>query len=209
MKPVLEPILLNILKRFTWKSLVGYPYKNQKYTSDRNDISVNDILWIQDLKMICSTSRRIVTTWFEQEWRHKSWASLFGPFLPYYVRDLSWRIPAGDYFQSLLNFKIDNRGNKYFQYRHAYIVEKLTNVYINEHIEIIVCDDNYIFNVFSGFGMIDSYKFQPLNKNFDHILCKCQIHDDSGEFIVTMVTPHFADFRKLKNIKFQWGPKTY
>lgn len=64
-----EPLLGYMLRMATFAELPNWPRSNSTPWVD--------VIELQNLKLVCRLWRRIVTGWFEREWRAKSFAMLF------------------------------------------------------------------------------------------------------------------------------------
>jgi hypothetical protein len=98
-KAFLEPVLLYILKGNTWLDFL----LSSRFSSKPENVS--RIIWLQDLRLICKCSNKIVTKWFRDNWNSNCWAEIFNKFIPYY------NIPDGktiarDFLTQLLKHEI-------------------------------------------------------------------------------------------------------
>lgn len=129
----LEPLLTFILRSNTWEQILrkrSTTLSSRSIEARKRSLeNVKDILFLQDLRLICKTSNSIVTKWFNIHWRHNCWAQMFNKFIPYYTGFIpklifpnefhDSRNIATDYFQQLLNYREvynhwgENMGDKF------------------------------------------------------------------------------------------------
>lgn len=227
------PVLSRFLVKYTWLELSPQLSSITHKELKKRNVTIEEVLAVQELSTVCKTFHNIITAWFVREWKHKNWVCLFKKFELYYFnsgKHCSARTIAWDYLKNLIATKIiwDHWGEirsrgfmiranemKFVTYLFVYSERNICHVVFDykaqRHVTFIdlksgkkLCPDR-TWAIVSPFSGFE-HQIDSCLKCFDHQqLCKTCYRTNQHPLCDSIITLVMPQFYNFFLPRFSWG----